>query len=433
MHAPLTPALRVEWRTISALEPIIEQWRSLAARALEPNVFYDPAFALAAAPVFGARCGAVLVWSARGLLIGLFPARIARWCDGSLPATTGWTHPYAPLGTPLVDRDDAGPAIAAWLEHLARAPAMPALLALPMLPERGAFAAALDAVLTRKRLASAAFGRHRRAMLVPGAQPAQYLDQAVPARKRKELGRQRRRLEEIAPVAFAAARERERIAAAVEDFLVLEASGWKGVAQTAAANDPAVRRFVEMAVTALAAQGQARVDRMILGDHAIAAAITLTAGDAAWFWKIAYSEGVARFSPGVQLAYQLTPILATQPGIARVDSCATADHPMIDHMWQERLELSDRLIAVKPTALPFGLICQAETLRRAGLDAAQSLRARLRRRKAKPSSGFGTQQPTDHLAGGGHRHLRDEVDLARILMRGQPGANEALDVGGKRV
>ena len=39
------------------------EWRDLAARALEPNVFYDPAFALAAAPVFGADAGAVLVWS----------------------------------------------------------------------------------------------------------------------------------------------------------------------------------------------------------------------------------------------------------------------------------------------------------------------------------------------------------------------------------
>ena len=40
-----------------------DEWRDLARRALEPNVFYDPAFALAAAPVFGADAGAVLVWS----------------------------------------------------------------------------------------------------------------------------------------------------------------------------------------------------------------------------------------------------------------------------------------------------------------------------------------------------------------------------------
>jgi CelD/BcsL family acetyltransferase involved in cellulose biosynthesis len=431
MHAPLSPTLRVEWRAISALEPIAKQWRSLAARALEPNVFYDPAFALAAAPVFGARSGAVLVWSKSGTLMGLFPARLAGWGDGSFPMAVGWTHPYAPLGTPLVDRDEAEPVIAAWLDHLAHEHAMPALLMLPMLPESGAFAAALDAVLARKRLRSAPFGRHRRALLERSS--AQDSQVTTSARKRKELQRQRRRLEDFGSVNFSAAGERDQILPALEDFLVLEASGWKGVAETAAANDPAVRRFVETAVTALATQGQARIDRMVLGGRAIAAAITLRAGDTAWFWKIAYNEGVARFSPGVQLVNELTPNLAAQPGLAQVDSCATADHPMIDHMWHGRLALCDLLIAVKRPALPFALICLAETLRRAILDAAKALRDRLRPQKPKAPSGLGPQQPADDLAGGGHRHLRDEGDLARVLMRGQPGAHKALDVGGKRV
>jgi len=431
MHAPLTPAYRVEWRTLAALQPVVEHWRSLAARALEPNVFYDPAFALAAAPVFGGRCGAVLVWTMHGRLVGLFPARKSRWRDGALPVLTGWTHPYAPLGTPLVDRDDPEPVIAAWLAHLAHDPAMPPLLMLPMLPEHGRFASALATVLTQKGIPTATFGAHRRAMLEVGDQRDPLVERLVPARKRKELQRQRRRLEDIAPVTFNMAHEHGRIGPAIEDFLVLEASGWKGVAQTAAANDPAVRRFVETAVTALAAQGQARVDRMMFGDKAIAAAITLTAGNTAWFWKTAYNEGVARFSPGVQIAYQLTPSLASLPGIARVDSCATADHPMIDHMWHDRLALCDRLIAVKATWLPFSAVRAVEALRRSAIETVKAARTRLQFRDAKlrPRA----QQTADHLAGGGHRHLGDEIDLARILVRGQPGPDKRLNVGGKRV
>ena len=106
---------------------------------------------------------------------------------------------------------------------------------------------------------------------------------------------------------------------------------------------------------------------------------------------------------------------------------------MIDHIWRERLALCDRLIAVKRSALPFALVCRIETLRRAALAAAKSLRDRLRGERSKAASGLRAQQPADHLAGGGHRHLVDEGDLARIFMRGQPGAHEALDVGGKRV
>ena len=106
---------------------------------------------------------------------------------------------------------------------------------------------------------------------------------------------------------------------------------------------------------------------------------------------------------------------------------------MIDHMWHGRLALADRLIAVKRTALPFGLIGRIETLRRAALSAAKSLRDRVRGGRAKALSGPGAQQPADHFSGRGHRHLRDEGDLARILVGGQPGAHEALNIGGKRV
>ena len=95
------------------------EWRDLVARALEPNVFYDPAFALPAARVFGADVGAVLVWSKTApRLIGLFPARVERRY-GMMGTLTGWTHPYAPFGVPLVDRDEAEAAIGAFLDHVA--------------------------------------------------------------------------------------------------------------------------------------------------------------------------------------------------------------------------------------------------------------------------------------------------------------------------
>ena len=307
MHAPLSPTLRVEWRAISELDSIAEQWRSLAARALEPNVFYDPAFALAAAPVFGEGCGALLVWSnarqADGPVSG---ARAPAGATARCRRMTGWTHPYAPLGTPLVDRDEAGAGDRRLARSSGARSATPALLMLPMLPESGAFARALDAVLARNGMPQ----RIVRAAPPRAAQAAadSQDDQAVSPRRRKELLRQRRRLEEFAPVTFTTAATPRPIAAALEDFLVLEASGWKGLAQTAAANDPAVRRFVETAVTALRRAGPG-ADRPHAARraNAIAVAITLSRGDTGWFWKIAYNEGVARFSPGVQLVYELTP------------------------------------------------------------------------------------------------------------------------------
>ena len=172
MHAPLRPSFQTEWRGLAALEPIAAEWHALAARAVEPNVFYKPAFALAAAPVFGSDAAPCWCETAAGRLGGTVSRAdrtLARLVSSML---VGWTHPFAPLGTPLVDRDEPEAVIAAWLEHLARDPAMPAQLLLPLVPEQGAFAKALDAVLAREGARSAAFGHHERALLAPGAQRA---------------------------------------------------------------------------------------------------------------------------------------------------------------------------------------------------------------------------------------------------------------------
>jgi len=46
-------AARTEWRPLGELGDVRDAWRDLLDRAIEPNVFYHPAFALPAAPVFG--------------------------------------------------------------------------------------------------------------------------------------------------------------------------------------------------------------------------------------------------------------------------------------------------------------------------------------------------------------------------------------------
>ena len=53
----------------------------------------------------------------------------------------GWTHPYAPLGMPLVDRDAADAVIAAWFDHIAADATLPGLVLMPFLPTDGAVAA----------------------------------------------------------------------------------------------------------------------------------------------------------------------------------------------------------------------------------------------------------------------------------------------------
>jgi CelD/BcsL family acetyltransferase involved in cellulose biosynthesis len=372
----------VEWCALSQLRAIADDWRELAARALSPNVFYEPAFALAAAPVFGRDVGAVLVWSGTSprRLLGFFPARIeTRRYGVKLPVLVGWTHPFAPLGTPLVERDAAEPVIAAWLAYLAGNADLPGLLLLPFVPQDGPFGAALAAILQRARMPAAGFNRHCRALLAPQeAERADYLQLALSSRRLKELRRIGRRLGELGALLFAATTEAPALDAALEDFLTLEASGWKGAAGTAALGDDAVYDFVSTAVQALAQESKVVINRILVDGSAIAAAITLRSADCAWFWKIAYDERYARYSPGVLLTIALTENLLDNAALSRADSCASADHPMIDRIWRERLPLCDLLIALRPQA-PFARAQRLERLRGAAIAAARRFRDKFRR------------------------------------------------------
>jgi CelD/BcsL family acetyltransferase involved in cellulose biosynthesis len=373
---------RIEWRPLAELAQFAEPWRALAARALEPNVFYEPAFALAAAPVLGRNVRIALIWSRAtpAQLLGFFPTRIERRRYGLGPQVlVGWTHPFAPLGTPLVDRDAAAGVIAAWLDDLACRPDLPRILLMPYLPESGAVARALAAALARRDGKSICFGRHQRALLAPTDGRSHYLDRAIGAKKRKELRRQRKRLADNGELTSSISNAPAAIAPALSDFLALEASGWKGRAGTAARADHSIRAFMESAVTALAREGKARVARLTAAGRPVAALVTLQSGTTAWCWKIAYDEAFARFSPGVQLLADMTQALLDDTGVTRADSCATAGHPMIDHIWRERLALADHLVRNGPQhGFAYALACTLERTRRAAMACLKRMRDRVR-------------------------------------------------------
>ncbi len=383
MHGTIDSGFRVEIRRLDELAAFATELRDLAARAIASNAFYEPAFMAASAPVFGRDVLAGLVWrrAAPARLIGFFPVAIERRRYGlSIPMLVAWTHPYGPLGTPLIDRDGGEAAVAAWLDHVATDPALPKLVLMPYLPAEGDIAQAFDAALAHRKGRSEHFALHRRAMLAPAGDRAGYLDHAMAHKKRKELRRQRKRLADTGALTSTTSTDPAALTAALLDFLALEAAGWKGRAGTAAKRNDAVRCFVVEAVTALAAEGKASAAQLALDGRAIAVIVTLRSGDAAWCWKIAYDEAFSRASPGVQLLLDVTQAMLDDASLARADSCATADHPMIDHVWRERLALSDRLMCVvKCDAALFAHACTLETWRRKALDAAKRLRALLRR------------------------------------------------------
>ena len=368
------PTFTTEWKALAALDAGgIDAWRDLISRALEPNVFLEPSFALAAAKHFsrGEEVGVLLVREGMRL-VGFVPGRVEGLAAGRpLSTFVGWTHAYAPLSTPLLDRDAAKDAVHYVLAALPALPGRPRLILYPFVNEDGAVARLRAGELARKGIPVSRFGAHARAMLRPadGGVLA-----AVSAGRLKELRRQRRRLGESGDLAHRSVMRGPEVGAAIEAYLALEARGWKGRLGDAAQSG-ASRAFVREAVLALAAEGKARIDLLTLEAKPVAAAITLFSGDRAWFWKTAYDEDFARFSPGVQLALDLTEDLGRDARVSLVDSCAVASHPMIDRLWHGRLAIADWMMPLGKVGGPaLATAIAAETIRRLATDGLRALR-----------------------------------------------------------
>lgn len=335
--------LAIELCNTDAVAAHQDAWTDLIARALEPNVFLEPAFALAAARHFRPlrRLLFILVWrsdrSGDRCLIGLCPVHDGGTSSG--PVTSVWTHEQATLSAPLLDRTHGSEALAALLAWLARERPEAATLLLRNVPLEGACGQLLRNVAGTR---FAILDRRTRAIL-PRADREGAV--ALSSRRAKELRRQRRRLADGGDLVYGSAGSEAEVRVATERFLDLEARGWKGAKGTALAQDPGLATFARTMTRLLARDGQCRIDSLDLDGRAAAMAIVLRSGDRAYFWKTAYDETLASRSPGKQLALALTERQAADATVALTDSCAVQGHPMIDRLWPERMTVGDVLVA----------------------------------------------------------------------------------------
>lgn len=351
---PATPAVDAARDCeIVALDKVpLRAWSQLFARSIEPNTFYAPEWARAVhAHARGhGNARVLLAWDgpARQKLIGLLPV-VSAWraLKLPLPILVAWQG-YAPLATPLLDRDCAAFAAGKLIEA-AKAAGAYALL-LPFLPEQGAAAAAFRTALAGKKRVSRITHREARAMLDARSEPDTLLRDALGAKKLKELRRQRNRLSDDGAVNFFVAEGPQAVSKALEQFLTLEATGWKGRRGTALGEDASDKQFIRDAGVALAASGQFEVAVLSQGERPVAAGLMLRDSARANFFKIAYDETLGKTSPGVQLTLDITRHYCADEAIAEIDSTANANHPMIDHVWRGRFALAETLIPVQGTA-----------------------------------------------------------------------------------
>ena len=98
-----------------------------------------------------------------------------------------------------------------------------------------------------------------------------------------------------------------------------------------------------------------------LDGQPIAMLISLLTPPGAYSYKTAFDERYARYSPGVLVQRENLDLL-DDAAVRWCDSCAAADHPMIDHIWRERRAIGRISIAIGGPIrrFAFRLIAKAE-------------------------------------------------------------------------
>lgn len=341
--------------TPAALSRHIPEWESLAASAIEPNVFYEHWILLPAMEAFGAPGGIVcaLVFAPRAnrpteqpVLCGLFPLVHERSYKG-LPTSVLrlWQDVYTPLCTPLLRAGYAREALDAFFAWANAGGGQADLLDLRYIAGDGLFHHLVVDYLHRSEMPCFISDQHTRAVFRPASSFDEYLRRALNRKRRKDYRQQAGHLAAAGRVEYTELKPGADLREWIETFLRLEASGWKGREGSAIASRATDREFFERAAAAAFERGRLRMLSLNLDGRPIAQKYDYQAGAARFTLKIAYDELYSRYSPGVLLELENLRRMHGDRSTEWADSCAVPDHFMINRLFLDRRVIESLTIA----------------------------------------------------------------------------------------
>ncbi|QJB68163.1 GNAT family N-acetyltransferase [Parasphingorhabdus halotolerans] len=326
------------------------EWEALADVASEPNSYSEYWFFRAALRHFrsGETVRLAMVRDETGCLAGILPL-VSSAQYGRLPVanTSNWVHLQCYCGGPLIREGCEEGFWAALLDFLDHSKWADNMLTLRLIYANGPVRRGLDMAAKASGRALHVAQTYDRATLNSDADSEAYIAKTVRSKKRKEYRRQAKRLSELGAVRFERLALDQPVAEWCDQYLELEAAGWKGEGGTALGAAEASSKFFRQIMSEAHALGRVDFLRLMLDDRPIAMLVNLRSPPAVWSYKITYDESLARFSPGVLIELETIALVLGDPDISRADSCAKPDHPMINSIWGERQTIDHITISLK--------------------------------------------------------------------------------------
>ncbi len=326
-------------------EALRDALQALCERCAEDNAYFAPDYlaALLETVASDTKVSFLTCWSDTAL-VGLLPiVRTRLTLAGLSPSGRALQTQYNYSCTPLVDRDHVDDVVAAMIDALAQISRGEWVL--PTINVDGAVGKALLRHCAAKGRPARFIELFERATLVRDGRFESHLDQHVTKELRKNLARRRRRLEELGTVTHQIHESGPGLARAVESFLAIEQSGWKGERGTAMAASPATAALARKGF----ATGRTRADLLLLNNRPIAAVMSIYSGQTGFTVKMAYDDEFAKFSASRLLELEILRSFL-ESGKARMMDSSTDGPHMIDDFWPGRTKVGTLVFSLASVA-----------------------------------------------------------------------------------
>jgi CelD/BcsL family acetyltransferase involved in cellulose biosynthesis len=331
---------------LQTLSRLVPAWEELAATAIEPNVFYEHWMLLPALEAFGAekdiRFVLVLIHDphdadAPPKLGGLFPLeRIRDFRNLKLSALSLWQHAHCYVCTPLVRADVASECLIELFRWFRSAESGASLIELKGISGDGPFHKKLVDMSNELGLLSWTTGIFTRGMWRRGDNEKTAPESAMSGDLRRKLRRKERRLRERGRVEHLVLRAEDDVGRWIDEFLRIEASGWKGLGGSALASSEEDRRYFREIATSAFRRGRLLMVGMNFEGRPIARRCGFVSGEGSFAFKTAYDEEFSDFSPGAMLEVDSMRQLQSLPGVRWMDSCAAPDNLLVNRLSNDR-------------------------------------------------------------------------------------------------
>lgn len=324
----------------------VERWRRLAAAAIEPNPFFEPEYLLAQARALNTVGDVALAVVTDGdAWAACLPVRrLGSWHRIPIASQSTWRGNQALpslVGTPLVSAPEAAGALVQGLVAAGGA----SFVALEWLVADGAVYGSIADAIARSGVRCIEFERFERAFLTRRPED-DYFERSM---KGKHRGVMRRRWKKLDQQLGGEPRVVDVTGepAAVEELIEIEGASRLAAGGMVLASDPAYEVFFREMCGAFAAAGRLELHALRFGDQTLAIRCNLLADPGIFYFKVAYDEAFAQFSPGIRLEVESFHRFHARPQSEWIDSCSDPNNETMNRLLPERRTFVT-LVLVKP-------------------------------------------------------------------------------------